>query len=31
MLLVFLVLGVIAGFRGLLRAVARADKAAARG
>jgi ATP synthase protein I len=31
MMLVFLVLGVIAGFRGLLRAVARADKAAARG
>jgi len=31
MLLVFLILGVIAGFRGLLRAVARADKAAARG
>jgi ATP synthase protein I len=31
MMLVFLILGVIAGFRGLLRAVARADKAAARG
>ena len=28
MLLVFLILGVIAGFRGLLRAVARADRAA---
>jgi ATP synthase protein I len=31
MLLVFLVVGVIAGFRGVLRAVARADKAARRG
>jgi ATP synthase protein I len=31
MLLVFLLVGVIAGFRGLLRAVARADRAASRG
>ena len=31
MMLAFLIIGVIAGFRGLLRAVARADKAAARG
>lgn len=31
MLLVFLILGLIAGFRGVLRAVARADRAARRG
>jgi ATP synthase protein I len=31
MLLVFLVIGVIAGFRGVLRAVARAEKAERRG
>jgi ATP synthase protein I len=31
MMLVFLILGVIAGFRGVLRAVARAERAAARG
>jgi len=31
LLLVFLILGVIAGFRGLLRAVARAERAARRG
>lgn len=31
MMLVFLLVGVVAGFRGLLRAVARADKAASRG
>jgi ATP synthase protein I len=31
MMLVFLLIGVVAGFRGLLRAVARADKAANRG
>jgi F0F1-type ATP synthase assembly protein I len=31
MLLVFLILGLIAGFRGVLRAVARADKAARHG
>ena len=31
MLLVFLIIGLVAGFRGVLRAVARADKAAGRG
>jgi ATP synthase protein I len=31
MLLVFLIVGLVAGFRGVLRAVARADKAARRG
>jgi F0F1-type ATP synthase assembly protein I len=31
MLLVFLALGLIAGFRGVMRAVARADRAASRG
>ena len=31
MMLVFLILGLIAGFRGVLRAVARAERAAARG
>lgn len=31
MLLVFLIIGLVAGFRGVLRAVARADKAARRG
>lgn len=31
MLLVFLVIGLVAGFRGVLRAVARADKAARHG
>lgn len=31
MMLVFLLLGLIAGFRGVLRAVAREDRAAARG
>jgi ATP synthase protein I len=31
MMLVFLIIGVIAGFRGLLRAVARAERAARRG
>jgi len=31
MMLAFLILGAVAGFRGVLRAVARADKAASRG